>query len=154
MTDEEWKRLKELARLIRALTHRSVSEGTLLGLIGSEWLERARLRPRGSEEALRERLWNPEPEAEGFGDRPDPGSSSRLDAGQVLAAQILWAILQVRRTVRDMGPPAGWLDMVKQLRDEDPSVRAAAANALGAMGATYPEILEALEELLQVKRTP
>jgi hypothetical protein len=48
MTDEEWKRLEELARVIRALTHRSVSEGTLLGLIGSEWLERARLGSRGS----------------------------------------------------------------------------------------------------------
>jgi len=115
-------------------------------------------------EALRERLRNPEPEVEGF---------------RVLAAQTLWAIvgevspdvlrvlaeglrtpgsrtrLRALWTVRDMGPPAARPDILrlaaKRLWDEDPSVRAAAADALRAMGAADPEILGALEELLQVE---
>jgi HEAT repeat protein len=118
-------------------------------------------------EALRERLRKPDPEAEVF---------------RVLAAQTLWAILgeaspDVLRvpaeglqtpgsgtrlralwTVRDMGPPAARPDVLrlaaKRLWDEDPFVRAVAAEALRAMGAADPEILGALEELLQVEGDP
>jgi HEAT repeat protein len=118
-------------------------------------------------EALRELLRKPDPEAEVL---------------RVLAARTLWAILgeaspdvlrvlaeglrtpgsetclRALRTVRDMGPPAARPDVLrlvaKRLWDEDPFVRAAAAEALRAMGAADPEILGALEELLQVEKTP
>ena len=68
------------------------------------------------------------------------------------------ARLEALEVVRDMGPPAARPDVLrlaaKRLWDEDPFVRAVAAEALRAMGAADPEILGALEELLQVEGDP